>query len=314
MPRTGRIHRSAARRSSGSTSTGIKGTADALYQNIYTIEKDATRRYVLILAGDHIYKMDYATWSACHIDNQADLTIGCIPVPLARGHQLRRDADRQTQRVSSSFRRSRPTPDPMPDDPKHCLASMGIYVFNAAPCSSCSARTRRVTDSDHDFGKRHHPGHDRHAPRVRPFRFRDRNRASSRYWRDVGTLDAYYQANMDLVDVEPHAEPVRRRWPIRTYQPQLPPPKFVFGDELRAADARRGDAHDSMVCQGSIISGGRFGASILSPNVRVNSYAVVEDSILFDGVDVGRHAGSAGPSSTRTSSCPRGPKSGTTLS
>jgi len=124
---------------------------------------------------------------------------------------------------------------------------------------------------------------------VRVFRFRDKNRKAVPYWRDVGTLDAYYQANMDLVEVDPVLNLYDHEWPIRTLQPQLPPPKFVFSDEGPRDHARRGEANDSMVCQGCIVSGGYVRRSILSANVRVNSFALVENSILFEGVDVGRH-------------------------
>ena len=126
--------------------------------------------------------------------------------------------------------------------------------------------------------------------RIFGFRFPDKNRKGVPYWRDVGTLDAYYQANMDLVQVDPVLNLYDREWPIRTYLPQLPPPKFVFSDESSGQVSRRGEAHDSMVCQGCIISGGHVRRSILSHNVRINSYAFVEDSILFDGVDVGRYS------------------------
>jgi glucose-1-phosphate adenylyltransferase len=144
-------------------------------------------------------------------------------------------------------------------------------------------------NSDHDFGKNIIPDM-MQSGKVFAYRFRDKNRKATPYWRDVGTLDAYYQANMDLIDVDPVLNLYDREWPIRTYQPQLPPPKFVFFDEGVREQARRGEAHDSMVCQGCIISGGHVRRSILSPNVRVNSYALVENSILFDGVDVGRHS------------------------
>jgi glucose-1-phosphate adenylyltransferase len=127
------------------------------------------------------------------------------------------------------------------------------------------------------------------SSRVFAFRFRDKNRKAVPYWRDVGTLDAYYQANMDLVEIDPVLNLYDREWPIRTFQPQLPPPKFVFGDEGPRTQARRGEAHNSMVCQGCILSGGHVSKSILSSNVRVNSYAMVESSILFEGVDVGRY-------------------------
>jgi glucose-1-phosphate adenylyltransferase len=143
-------------------------------------------------------------------------------------------------------------------------------------------------DSDHDFGKNIIPRMIE-THQVFAFRFRDKNRKVIPYWRDVGTLDAYFQANMDLIEIDPVLNLYDQDWPIRTHQPQLPPPKFVFSDEGLGPNVRRGEALDSVVCQGCIISGGHVRKSILSPNVRVNSYSLVENSILFEGVDVGRH-------------------------
>jgi glucose-1-phosphate adenylyltransferase len=263
-----------------------KGTADAIYQNIYSIEK-ADPRYVLILAGDHIYKMDYGDMIRAHIERGADLTIGCIPVPLRDGTSfgvMRVDAQGRVK----EFREKPREPLSMPDDPHHCLASMGIYVFTARPMFELLCQDATHPDSDHDVGKNIIPGI-MESGRVYAYRFRDKNRKAVPYWRDVGTLDAYYQANMDLVEIDPVLNLYDHEWPIRTHQPQLPPPKFVFYDEGSREYARRGEAHDSMVCQGCIISGGHVRRSILAPNVRVNSYALVENSILFDGVDVGRH-------------------------
>jgi glucose-1-phosphate adenylyltransferase len=165
---------------------------------------------------------------------------------------------------------------------------MGIYVFTARPMYELLCQDATHPGSEHDFGKNLIPAMVP-AEKVYAYRFRDKNRKAIPYWRDVGTLDAYYQANMDLVEIDPVLNLYDREWPIRTFQPQLPPPKFVFSDEGLRGQARRGEAHDSMVCQGCIVSGGHVRRSILSPNVRINSYALVEDSILFDGVDVGRH-------------------------
>lgn len=262
-----------------------KGTADAIYQNIYTIER-ANPRYVLILAGDHIYKMDYGHLIRSHIERGADLTIGCIPVPRKDGvHFGIMDVDKQDRVVG--FLEKPAEPPEIPGMPGQTLASMGIYVFTARTMFELLCQDATRTDSEHDFGKNIIPpilG----TQRVFAYRFRDQNRKEVPYWRDVGTLDAFYQANMDLVNVDPVLNLYDREWPIRTHQPQLPPPKFVFNDGP-GENARRGEAHDSMVCQGCIISGGHVRHSILSPNVRVNSYAVVESSILFDGVNVGRH-------------------------
>jgi glucose-1-phosphate adenylyltransferase len=263
-----------------------KGTADAIYQNIYSIEK-ADPRYVLILAGDHIYKMDYGEMMRFHLAKEADLTVGCITVPLAEGANFGvMQIDGQDRVVG--FQEKPKEPRPMPDAQNMCLASMGIYVFTARPMYELLCQDATRADSDHDFGKNIIPIiMESHT--VFAYRFRDKNRKAVPYWRDVGTLDAYYQANMDLVQVDPVLNLYDREWPIRTHQPHLPPPKFVFSDTAPADNPRRGEAHDSMVCQGCIISGGHVRRSILSPNVRVNSYAVVESSILFEGVDVGRH-------------------------
>lgn len=264
-----------------------KGTADAIYQNIYSIEKEDPR-YVMILAGDHIYKMDYGDMIRAHLEQGADVTVGCIPVPIKDGSSFGiLQVDGQNRIVK--FQEKPQDPMPMPESSQLCLASMGIYVFTARPMYELLCQDATRADSDHDFGKNIIPTMIE-SHRVFAFRFRDKNRKADPYWRDVGTLDAYYQANMDLVEIDPVLNLYDREWPIRTFQPQLPPPKFVFGDEGPREYARRGEAHDSMVCQGCIISGGHVRRSILSSNVRVNSYAQIDNSILFEGVDVGRHS------------------------
>jgi len=264
-----------------------KGTADAIYQNIYTIEK-ADPRYVLILAGDHIYKMDYSDMIRAHLDKGADLTVGCITVPVKDSVHfgvMQMDGDSRI----TGFQEKPKEANPMPGDPNLILASMGIYVFTARLMYELLCQDATRPESDHDFGKNIIPGMIG-THKIYGYRFRDKNRKATPYWRDVGTLDAYYQANMDLIEVDPVLNLYDREWPIRTQQPQLPPPKFVFRDEGSGDLGRRGEAHDSMVCQGCIISGGHVRRSILSPNVRVNSYALVENSILFSTVDVGRHS------------------------
>jgi glucose-1-phosphate adenylyltransferase len=262
-----------------------KGTADAIYQNIYTIEK-ADPKYVLILAGDHIYKMDYGSMMRSHLERGADLTIGCITVPRREAVHfgvVHTDGD---DRVTGFLEKPRDPPG-LSDSPNECLASMGIYVFTARTMFELLCQDATRSESDHDFGRNIIPGILK-GHKVFAYRFRDQNRKAVPYWRDVGTLDAYYQANMDLIAIDPVLNLYDREWPIRTYQPQLPPPKFVFNDGPQEF-ARRGEAHDSMVCHGCIVSGGHVRRSILSPRVRINSYALVEDSILFDGVQVGRH-------------------------
>ena len=241
----------------------------------------------MILAGDHIYKMDYGEMIRFHIENKADMTVGCLPVPIAEaaGQFGVMQVDERSNVIG--FEEKPKQPKGLPNDPGTALASMGIYVFTARNMYELLCQDATKPESDHDFGKNIIPmmmG----KFKVIGFPFRDKNRKSTAYWRDVGTLDAYYQTNMDLIEVDPVLNLYDRDWPIRTFQPQLPPPKFVFS-EAGGEHSRRGEALDSMVCQGSIISGGHVRRSILSPNVRVNSFAVVNDSILFTGVDVGRH-------------------------
>lgn len=261
------------------------GTADAVYQNIYTIEKERPQ-YVVILAGDHIYKMDYQKLVEAHISKGADLTIGALRVSPAEAVAfgvMEVDAD---NRVVGFVEKS-PTPKTIPGDPEHCLASMGIYVFSARLMFDELCRDATVVESQHDFGKNIIPSIINER-KVYAYPFRDENRKTDAYWRDVGTLDAYFEANMDLVHVDPQLNVYDEHWPLRSYLPNYPPPKFVFAGE--GPEARRGTALDSIVCMGSILSGGTVSGSILGPNCRINSYARVQDSILFEGVQVGRHA------------------------
>ncbi|MCE5303987.1 MAG: glucose-1-phosphate adenylyltransferase [Planctomycetaceae bacterium] len=263
-----------------------QGTADAVYQNIYTIEKERPK-YVIILAGDHIYKMNYAKMIERHIENNADATIATLKFPVEVAARqfgvLEIDADHRVL----GFEEKPERPKSVPGDPKHALASMGVYVFTARFLFEqlCLDATRH--GSLHDFGHNLIPAVI-HTHRVFAFPFTDENRKKDAYWRDVGTLDAYFDANMDLISVDPQLNMYDGEWPIRTYQPNLPPPKFVFAEQ--GESARRGQALDSIVCQGCIVSGGQIERSIVGPDSRINSYAHIEDSILFDNVDVGRYA------------------------
>jgi len=263
-----------------------QGTADAVYQNIYTLEKYRPE-LVLILAGDHIYKMDYAKMIDFHRQSGAELTISALPVSIeeAKGFGVM-EVDRE-QRVRG-FQEKDPAPKTIPGDPTRCLASMGIYVFNARFLFEQLCQDANRQGSQHDFGKNIIPSIiDTH--RVFAYPFRDENleqgKPKDAYWRDVGTIDAYYEANMDLISVHPVLNVYDERWPLRTYMPCLPPAKFVFQDQ-----DRRGRALDSIVCHGSILSGGTVRGSVVGVNVRVNSYSQVEDSILFDNVNIGRYA------------------------
>ena len=264
-----------------------KGTADALYQNIYSIEKDDPED-ILILAGDHIYKMDYDLLIRAHRARRADVTIGCIPIPVEECRQFGIMAVDADDRVTA-FREKPATAEALPDDPGHVLGSMGIYIFGTRVLFELLCEDAAKADSGHDFGKDIIPGMIAGGLRVFAHRFHDENKKSRPYWRDVGTLDAYYQANMDLVAVDPELNLYDEAWPTRTLPSLLPPPKFVHHAHGPPGHARRGEAHDSLVGPGAIISGGQVRRSLLAPNVRVNSFAVVEESILFDGVDVGRY-------------------------
>lgn len=263
-----------------------QGTADAVYQNIYSIEKQRPE-YIVILAGDHIYKMNYQTMIDFHKQNNAELTIGALRVSQDEARSfgvMQVDPDNRVV----GFQEKPDQPECIPGDDGYCLASMGIYVFTARFLFEqlCQDATRAY--SKHDFGHDLIPSIiDDH--RVFAFPFRDENRKRDAYWRDVGTLDSYFEANMDLISVDPQLNIYDQRWPLRTYQPNLPPPKFVFGG--KDADYERcGKATDSIVCLGSIVSGGQVERSILGPRVRVNSYAHVEDCILYEGVEIGRHS------------------------
>lgn len=260
------------------------GTADAIYQNVYTIEK-ANPREVLILAGDHIYKMNYARMIDHHRAMEADLTIACLPVPRTEGREFGVMKIDSSHRVIG-FQEKPREPEGMPGNPEVALASMGIYVFSTnVMYEQLLKDAANRSDSQHDFGKNIIPRMLKEGYKVCAYPFDDENRKAAAYWRDVGTIDAYYQTNMDLIQIDPILNLYDRDWPIHTFQPPGPPPKFVHTD----AD-RRGAALNSVVCQGSVVSGGQVFRSILSPHTRVNSYALVEDSILFEGVEVGRHA------------------------
>ncbi|MCR9292833.1 MAG: glucose-1-phosphate adenylyltransferase [bacterium] len=262
-----------------------QGTADAVYQNIFVIEKDRPE-YILILAGDHIYKMNYMTMIQFHQESEADLTVGALSVDRESAKQFGvMQVDEQNRIIG--FQEKPREPQTIPGDDDTCFVSMGIYVFTARFLFEQLCRDATEPGSHHDFGHDIIPSIiDNH--RVFAFPFRDENRKRQAYWRDVGTIDAYYEANMDLIDVDPELNLYDQDWPIRTLQPNLPPPKFVFGSD---GDPQRcGKAIDSIVCPGTIISGGGVQRSVISPNVRINSYASVEESILFDGVDIGRHA------------------------
>jgi glucose-1-phosphate adenylyltransferase len=261
-----------------------QGTADAVYQNLYSIHSDDPSE-VLILAGDHIYKMNYKAMLDFHRESKADLTIGVVPVPAEEASQvgvIRVDA---ANAVIGFEEKPKGEPRTIPGDAKHVYGSMGIYIFDRYKLEEeLEADAKKATT--HDFGKDIIPQMIARGDRkIMAYQFVDMNKKEAMYWRDVGTLDAYYESNMDLIQVTPHFNVYDRAWPIRTYQLQYPPAKFVFD-----MANRRGTAVDSLVADGCIISGGTVKRSILSPNVRIHSYADVQDSMLLESVEVGRQA------------------------
>jgi glucose-1-phosphate adenylyltransferase len=261
-----------------------QGTADAVYQNIYTLEKERPE-YVVILAGDHIYKMDYSKMVAFHSETGADVTVAALRVRVKEA--ARQFGIMEVDGVGRviGFEEKPAEPKPIPGDEAHCLASMGIYVFNSHYLFEELCKDATLPGSSHDFGWNVIPSMIHSRRHVQSFSFLDENRKRDAYWRDVGTIDAYYEANLELTGVEPQLNLYDDHWPVRTYQPNLPPSKYVF-----KSDERCGAAFDSLVCAGAIISGGQVSRTIVGPQARVNSYAEVEDSILFSGVNIGRRA------------------------
>ena len=258
------------------------GTADAVYQNLYSVERERPR-WVIILSGDHIYKMDYGKMLDVHIARGASLTVGAIEVPEAESRRfgvLQVDEDSRVQ----AFEEKPAVPPPSQCTPGYCLGSMGIYIFDTEVLVRELMRDAEEPTS-HDFGRDVVPKLVSAGERVYAYLFWDENKKESKYWRDVGTLDAYYEASMDLIQVDPVFNLYDPDWPLRTYQPQDPPAKFVFSE-----DGRRGHALESVVSMGCIVSGSEVRRSILSPGVRVHSYCDIQDSILMANATINRHA------------------------
>jgi glucose-1-phosphate adenylyltransferase len=263
-----------------------KGTADAVFQNLDIIHSHGPE-YVLILAGDHVYKQDYGKMLAHHVATGADVTVACLEVPLADATGFGVIAVDDHDHIIR-FDEKPEQPQPIPGQPDLALASMGIYIFNAQFLYDRLAHDAGLIETSHDFGKDVLPALvGKH--KLVAHRFQDscvmHEGAREHYWRDVGTVDAYWEANIDLTTVTPALNLYDTNWPIWTYQAQLPPAKFVFD-----ADNRRGMAVDSMVSGGCIVSGAVVRRSLLFSNVRVNSYCLVEDSVVLPDVDIGRHA------------------------
>ena len=257
------------------------GTADSVYQNLDII-LDHRPSYILVLAGDHVYKMDYGVMAAAHVECEADVTVGCVEVPLEDAHLFGLMHVNDANRIIG-FEEKPVKPKPMIGRDDVAQASMGIYLFTTDFLVEILKQDAKSTTSSHDFGKDILPSiykkHRLFACPLSNFEGNDHG-----YWRGVGTVDAYWQANLELIGVTPPLNLYDQDWPIRSHQAQLPPAKFVFDD-----DDRRGMAVDSMVSAGCVVSGSTVRHSLLFNNVRVNSYSLVEDSVVLPDVEIGRY-------------------------
>jgi glucose-1-phosphate adenylyltransferase len=271
--------------------TWYRGSADAVWQCQHVIS-DERPALVCIFGGDHVYKMDVRQMISCHKQMRADATVAAIPVPRETAGEfgvLEVDA---TGRILK-FHEKVDNPPPMPGDPTRCLASMGNYIFEREVLVRELEADQPLADSRHDFGRDILPRLVTQGASVFAYDFAtnlvpgEEEGPNRGYWRDIGTIDAYWEAQMDLIEIHPQFNLYNFRWPIRTGATHDPPAKFVFRDE---AQARVGIATDSMVSHGSIISGGRIHRSVLGVGCRVNSFSEVEESVLFEHVQVGRHA------------------------
>ncbi|MDP8230859.1 MAG: glucose-1-phosphate adenylyltransferase [Candidatus Gorgyraea atricola] len=261
-----------------------QGTADSLYQNIYAIEDEKPDR-VLILAGDHVYKMDYKDMLDFHAAKGADVTLGVVQVPAETAAKL------GVCEINSESRLVKLTEKPGPEaakfkGSKDLFVSMGIYVFNRLVLENVLCEDAKNKKSSHDFAKDIIPIMLKKY-KIYTYNFAHKEENEPKYWRDVGDIDAYYEANMELVKILPRFNLYDKDWPFRTYQKQFGPSKTVFA---QGNEKRIGMALNSLVCNGCVISGGKVNSSILSPNVRINSFSEVVDSILMEGVEIGRHA------------------------
>jgi len=266
-----------------------RGTADAIFQNIFHIE-DEDPRYVCIFGGDHIYKMDVSQMLDFHKCNNADLSISAIPIPIEEASEFGIIEVDDNWRLVNFVEKPKTAPKSIPGNPNMCLASMGNYIFDKDILLDALYRDDKIETSSHDFGKNVIPMLLSEGKNIYVYNFHDNNFAGSTetergYWRDVGSIDAYWQANMDLLEATPELDLYSKEWPLRTFNYNYPPAKFIWEEGDRV-----GMATNSMVSEGCIVSGGMLSRCVLSPKVRINSYSQVCDSILMENVDVGRYS------------------------
>ena len=258
------------------------GTADAVYQNIDIIRSHQPK-YILILSGDHVYRMDYGSLLAKHVDNNAKMTVCCIETSTEEAAGSFGVMTVNSDNKVIAFNEKPAQPNEIPNNPGQCLASMGNYVFNAEFLFEQLQKDRIKEGSSHDFGHDIIPSII-HEHNIFAYPMQDPDTSKKAYWRDVGTLDSFWEANMELIEPAPQFDLYDIAWPIFTYQSQLPPAKFIFDDELR-----RGMAVDSTVSGGCIISGSTIRKSLLYSKVHTHSFSLIEQSVLMPGSDIGEH-------------------------
>lgn len=266
-----------------------RGTADAIYQNVFHIT-DEDPDYVCIFGGDHIYKMDVSQMLDYHKEKNADLTISAIPIPIEEAHEFGIIEVDDDWKLINFVEKPQTAPKSIPGNPNMCLASMGNYIFNKDSLLKALEEDEKIENSNHDFGKNVIPMMLNEGKRIYVYNFNnnafsgmsDRERG---YWMDVGSIDAYWQANMDLLDYDPELNLYSQAWPLRTFNYNYPPAKFIWEEGERV-----GMATNSMVSEGCIVSGAGLSRCVLSPKVKVNSFSQISESILMENVEIGRHS------------------------
>lgn len=266
-----------------------RGTADAIYQNVFHIT-DEDPDYVCIFGGDHIYKMDVSQMLDYHKEKKADLTISAIPIPIEEAHEFGIIEVDDDWKLTNFVEKPKTAPKSIPGNPNMCLASMGNYIFNKDSLLKALEEDEKIQSSNHDFGKNVIPMMLNEGKRIYVYNFNenvfpgmsDRERG---YWMDVGSIDAYWQANMDLLDYDPELNLYSQAWPLRTFNYNYPPAKFIWEEGERV-----GMATNSMVSEGCIVSGAGLSRCVLSPKVKVNSFSQISESILMENVEIGRHS------------------------
>ena len=266
-----------------------RGTADAIYQNVFHIT-DEDPDYVCIFGGDHIYKMDVSQMLDYHKEKNADLTISAIPIPIEEAHEFGIIEVDDDWKLINFVEKPQTAPKSIPGNPNMCLASMGNYIFDKTSLLNALEEDEKIENSNHDFGKNVIPMMLNEGKRIFVYNFNDnafpgmtdRERG---YWMDVGSIDAYWQANMDLLDYDPELNLYSQDWPLRTFNNNYPPAKFIWEEGERV-----GMATNSMVSEGCIVSGAGLSRCVLSPKVKVNSFSQISERILMENVEIGRHS------------------------